>query len=1337
MSVHPYSLAVGSLLQGGYDILAEVGGGSFGWVYRARQLSTGQQVAVKILRTAHAAGTAGSSDARERFRREMRLCAELSHPNIVRLIDSGETPEGLLYAVFEFVRGTTLRELLSQEGKLAPREAIHLMSQVLDALSCAHARGVVHRDLKPENVMITQTGVRRNAMVLDFGLGGLLQEAAALALPRLTATFEMMGTPCYAAPEQLRGQPTSARSDLYSWGLVFLECLTGTLATEGASGHDVIMRALGPEPIPIPAWLRSQRLGRVLQIVTAKAVEKRNVTIPGLLDALSTIAFGEPSRSRTPSQETRAAAERRQLTVMSCRIALEATNERELDLDEQDDLLHALETTIGDIVHDAGGHLTSILGERMLVVFGHPQAREDDARRAVRAALRIAAETRRTSEQLESEHAVRARAHIGVHTGLVIVRELRSVGERGLADLLGPTPQVAARLEDLAGPSQVLVSADTHRLLRGVLHSEPAGSLRLSAHSADMPIFLVTAAQQGPTPESVRGLEPPLVARRLERAHLLESWARARAGSPAVTLLTGEPGIGKSRLLRELRREVPAADWLECRCVIENQSSPLRPFAELLAALPEPIETLLGRLGFDLAQTMPLLAHLLELPTDDRFPPLAATPERQKELMLTMLVSLAMRVAQERPVVFAVEDLHWADPTTIEMVGLLIEEIRGSRMATGEGPVCLLLVLSARPEFDPPWPTHDLGIIQPARLGRGDVAAMVAAAVARGQVLESRIVDLVAERSDGVPLFVEEVTHVLAEAGQLTAPAEPLPRETPEFEVPASLRDLLAARLDPLSPGARETAQIAAALGREFRYEFLRVVMAKDEVQLREDLRELLDAGLAHARRAARVESYVFKHALVRDAAYESMTRPTRRRVHRVIAYALQDRFPDIAQAQPEMLAQHFERGDEPERAVECWLRAGDRSMRRAAYTEAIAQLERGLAVLRALSPSPARSRLELEVLVALGTVLFSSRGYGVPEVEHTFARASTLTQELGQDLSLKVLNGLVSVHITRSDFEATTALIPRFRDLSERDDVVLALAGHATIGCEAFWRGDFAAAREHSARAVELYDTEDFRRFAHEYGYDGGLYSFAFLMTSLWQLGYADSAEEVRRKMMAIAEAAPDPYSILLALGFDIPLLIDRGEADAASAGIDRLSLQATEQKLYFWLAIAMCCRGGVLRLAGDGESAVPVLRQGLDLLRGLGVMSSYSYYLHYLAGAHLEASQLDDARAVVDEGLELSSVLLARFHRAEFLRLRGELLLRHGDVENAEASMREAMRTAGAQQGKAFELRAATSLARLLGATGRKREAGALLGGVYGWFTEGLETRDLRLARDLFATL
>jgi class 3 adenylate cyclase/tetratricopeptide (TPR) repeat protein len=1166
-----------------------------------------------------------------------------------------------------------------------------------------------------------------------------LQEAAALALPRLTATFEMMGTPCYAAPEQLRGEPTSARSDLYSWGLVFLECLTGALATEGASGHDVMMRQLGPEPVPIPAWLRGQRLGRLLQVVTAKTVEKRDVIIPELLEALSTIASGEPvSRSGTSTHAAGTAAERRQLTLMSCRIALGATDERELDLDEQDDLLHALEATVRDLVHGAGGHLTSVLGERLLVVFGHPQAREDDARRAVRAALHIAAEMQRTSDRLENERAVRARAHIGVHTGLVIVRELRGVGERTLSHLLGPTPQVAARLEERAGPSEVLVSADTHRLLRGVLRAEPAGTLRLSEHSADMPIFLVTAAQQRFAIESVHGLpEPPLVARRLERAHLLDGWAQARAGSPVVTLLTGEPGIGKSRLLRELRREVPVPDWLECRCVIENQSSPLRPFAELLAALPEPLETLLERMGFDLAQTMPLFGHLLERSVDDRFPPLAVTPEREKELMLTALVSLAIRVAQERPVVLAVEDLHWADPTTIELVGLLIEEIRGARMARGERPVRLLLALSARPEFDPPWSTHDLDIIQPARLGRDDVEALVAAVVASRQVLDPRVVDLVAERSDGVPLFVEEVTHVLAEAGQLTAPAEPLPRDTPEFEVPASLRDLLAARLDPLSPSARETAQIAAALGREFRYEFLRAVLAKDDAPLRVDLRELLDAGLAHARRAARVESYVFKHTLVRDAAYESMTRPTRRRVHRLVAHALRERFPEVAQTQPEMLAQHFERGDEPETAVECWLRAGDRSMRRAAYTEAIAQLERGLAVLRGQSPSPARSRLELEVLVALGTVLFSSRGYGVPEVEDTFARASMLCQELGQDLSLKVLNGLVSVHITRSDFEATALLIPRFRELSGRDDVVLALAGHATIGCEAFWRGDFTLARQHSARAVELYDTEDFQRFAREYGYDGGLFSFAFLMTSLWQLGYADSAEEVRRKMMTIAEAAPDPYSILLALGFDIPLLIDRGEAEAATTAIDRLTLQATEQKLYFWLAVAMCGRGGVLLLGGDAEGAVPVLRQGLDLLRSLGVMSSYSYYLNYLVGAHLEAGQLDDARAVVDEGLELCTALLARFHRPELLRLRGELLLRQGDAERAEASIRDAMRAACAQEGKAFELRAATSLARLLGASDRRGEARALLGGVYGWFTEGLETRDLRVARELLATL
>src|SRR5262245_42507376 len=354
-------LPVASIFQGGYEILCELGAGSFGRVYKARQLSTAQEVAIKILRLHPGDAVEDVRVQTDRFRREMHLCGELAHPNIVRLIDSGESSEGILYTVFEFVPGSTLKAVLAAEGKLQLRVTVHLMAQVLDALSCAHARGVVHRDLKPENIMITKTGVRRNALVLDFGMGGLAREVRDWQLPRITATREMMGTPCYAAPEQLRGEPPSVRSDLYSWGLIFLECLTGELAVSGASAHEVVLKQIGPDPIPIPEWLRGQRIGRLLETVTAKQIEKRDVTIEGLLQALGLIEFAEPTPTRVLGRaHALPPGERRQLTLVACRLRVTRADGGAVDLEDLDALLHAQQAIFGEVAGRNDGQIAGI-----------------------------------------------------------------------------------------------------------------------------------------------------------------------------------------------------------------------------------------------------------------------------------------------------------------------------------------------------------------------------------------------------------------------------------------------------------------------------------------------------------------------------------------------------------------------------------------------------------------------------------------------------------------------------------------------------------------------------------------------------------------------------------------------------------------------------------------------------------------------------------------------------------------------------------------------------------------------------------------------------------------
>src|SRR5437773_1795103 len=388
----------GLLLDQRYEVLGDLGRGSFGEVFKARQASTGQIVAVKVLRPVKDGGGGDAQSHIQRFRRETKLCAELLHPNIVRLIDSGETSDGRLYAAFQFVPGTTLRELLAAEGKLCVSEAVHLMGQVLDAVSCAHAHGVVHRDLKPENIMVTKTGVRRNALVLDFGISGFASEAERQALPRITATREILGTPGYAAPEQLRGEPPSARSDLYSWGLIFLECLTGERPFHGASVQEVVLKQLGPQPVAIPQWLRNHPLGRVLELATAKQAEKRDVPIERLLHALGAIGAGDSLESPGAAVEARAAGrERRQLTVVCCRFTIAAAEGRQPDVEEIDQLLQGRHSALAERAARAGGTIATVFADRIVLTFGYPQAHEDDARRAARLALEVARDGQVTS----------------------------------------------------------------------------------------------------------------------------------------------------------------------------------------------------------------------------------------------------------------------------------------------------------------------------------------------------------------------------------------------------------------------------------------------------------------------------------------------------------------------------------------------------------------------------------------------------------------------------------------------------------------------------------------------------------------------------------------------------------------------------------------------------------------------------------------------------------------------------------------------------------------------------------------------------------------------------
>ena len=1281
--------AAGFALPGGYEILGRLGSGGFGTVYQARQLSTGQRVAIKVLHPAADATPDESAEQTSRFRREMQLCSELSHPNIVRLIDSGETDSGLLYAVFEFVPGATLREVLDREGALAVGEAVHLMSQVLDALSSAHVLGIVHRDLKPENVMITRTGARRNALVLDFGLGGLVvRDGAASTAEDAPGAF--VGTPAYAAPEQIRGEPPSTRSDLYSWGLVFIECLTGVRAVGRGSVAEVMHRQLDASAVPIPESVRGQPLGRLLQVVTAKRVVERDATAEGLLHALDRIeragAGAQPSRLPLPDDAIR--GERRQVTIVSCRLTVDPAG-ASTDLEEVDQLLHAQHATFAEIAAQGGGRVASAIADRVVLLFGYTQASEDTARRAVRAALEVAASVARANER-GAGRGPRLDVRVGVHTGVVVAREHR---QGGVVDLVGVTPQTAAAIESRAPGGAVLVSSATRALLRDGFSLEAAGIL--APPDAEAPSELFRVLDAAPSAGIARvAVETPLVGRRREVEALGAAWSGAVEGRPRSLLLLGEAGVGKSRVLRELRREVPAEAWLTCRCTPENRTSPLRPFVDLLGTVREPLAGLLERHGLDVPSVLPLFEALLGRGTTDSRDEPTMTPERQKELTLEALVRLLLRMSESSPLVLAIEDLHWADATTVELVTRIVHEITAASGGTSGG-LGLCAVMTGRPEFSPPWSPSPGSLLVLPRFGPDEVREMVAGAMPPGEASSEDVVSRIVERSDGIPLFVEEMTRLVVEARHAAQNSSSGGTALGSV-IPGTLRDLLTTRLDAVHDAARETAQLASVLGRDFRYELLRAVSSRSELELREELSDLAAAGLVLRQQQAQSESYFFKHALLRDAAYESIVRPARRKLHDRVARTLRERFPDFARRRPDAVALHHEGAGQIEQAIESWQLAADSALRKAAFVESQQQAERAIGLLEQVEEGETRDRLRLDLLTTIGTAQFNTLGLSAPAVETTFGEAQAIAERISAELSTKIVNGLWGVRFARGDREGVERLLPFMRRLAEKeDDPVAALTGNTAVGIHAFWNGAFETGRDYAARARAYYGHPDVRRFVRSYGWDGTMYCYATEFLCLWHLGFPDQARALCGEMMQRVERERNPTSIAPALGFEAMLLRDLGEHDAAIASADRLIAMATEQKLFLWTAIGMLCRASGMVGSGDGAGAIPLLQQGLMILKMIGTLLSYAYYQVDLAQAQLLVGDLAAAESAISEGLELSQGTFARFFVPELHRLRGLVHARQGNEVAAEASARRALELAREAGARSYELRAAATLA------------------------------------------
>jgi class 3 adenylate cyclase/predicted ATPase len=1015
-----------------------------------------------------------------------------------------------------------------------------------------------------------------------------------------------------------------------------------------------------------------------------------------------------------------------------------------LDPEDLSEVIRAYQSAAAAEIARFDGRVAKFLGDGILAYFGWPRAHEEDAERAVRAALAITEAV--TGLRVPSGEPLAVR--IGIATGLVVVGDLIGEGAAREETVVGETPNLAARLQTLAEPNAVVIGRRTRTLIGGLFDLQELGGFQLKGFALPIQAWRVLregAAQSRFEAQQAAGLTP-LVGREQELALLLDRWQQAKEGEGQAVLLEGEPGIGKSRLVRALREVLGDAPYLPLShfCSPFYRTSALHPVIAHLEraagiARDDPAELKLDKLEAllaaaieDVTAAAPLIAAMLSIPSN-RYPPLTDTAQRQKELTLEALLDQLAGLAAKRPVLALYEDVQWSDPTTLELLGRIIERVQ-------DLPV--LVIVTFRPPFALSWRSWPhVTSLTLNRLSRKRAAAL-AAGVTGGKPLPSEVLEQIAAKAEGVPLFVEELTKTVLESGLLREEAGryALTGPLPPLAIPATLHDSLLARLDRLAP-VKEVAQIAAVIGREFSYELLAAVAPLADNELQDALSRLEQAELVFRRAPPPGATYSFKHALVRDAAYQSLLKGRRQQLHGRIAQLMEERFPQTVATTPELLARHFTEAGLAIQGATYWHRAGQRAMARSAVAEAIIQLTEALKALETLPDSAERQRAELGLQVALGQALIAARGYAALETGRAYARARELCRQTGDTHQLvPVLYGQYVYHLVRGESgPARDAAEELLRSAERNDDRAGMVAGHRAIGSTLCQLGQLAAARAHLERALALYNPVAHSSPAHLYAQDQRVAGLCWLSRTLFALGYPDQAQARIDEACAAARDLAHPHSVAHAQFFRCSvshLLRDRHGVEEQATPLIAV---CAEQGFPHWSALGRVLQGWALADGGQPVAGIAMMREGLAAYWATGAGQLSPYLLAHLAEALGKAGEIAEGLAQLTEAQMWIERSGERWYEAEVHRYQGELLRARPkpDWVQIEAAFRRAIEIAQTQRGKLWELRATIGLARLWRDQGKRTEARDLLVPVFGWFTEGFAATDLEEAKALLHEL
>jgi predicted ATPase/class 3 adenylate cyclase len=1123
----------------------------------------------------------------------------------------------------------------------------------------------------------------------------------------------------------------------------------------------------------VAVWLRSLGLGKyeaafrendidetVLPGLTHETLKELGVVSVGhrvkLLDAIAALHNDESEEaaiidtgttSTSPNAYPEDRAERRQVTVMFSDLVGSTAMSARMDPEDLREVITAYQKCVAETVQRFGGFVAAFMGEGVLVYFGYPEAHEDDAERAVRAGLEMVAGV----NAIKTHAPLRTR--VGIATGPVVVGDLFGSGASQEQAIIGEAPNLAARLRSLAEPNRIVIAESTRKLVGNLFELAFLGAQNLKGIAGAVQAW---AALRASSVESrfdalhTTGLTE-LVGRKEELELLLRRWSRANSGEGQVVLLSGEAGIGKSRLTVALLEHLAQTRHSRLRyfCSPQHTNSAFFPVISQMEraagfAHDASPKTKLDQLDALLKQscTSPqdaaLLAEMLSLPNDGRYPTIELTPQHRRRKTLEALTAQLEALSRSNPVLMIFEDLQWIDPTSLEALDLAVGRVK---------TLPALLIATYRAEVDGRWLGRpNVTALALNRLDERESAAMIER-FARDRPLPADVRQNIIERSDGIPLFIEEITKAALDVGG----AEHAERmvagiPSPSLALPASLQASLMARLDRLGP-AQKVAQVGAVIGREFHHALLAAVARKPEPELKSALNRLIQTGLLFRQGIGSQATYLFKHALVQQAAYGTLLREPRRDLHARVAETLESQFADIADRQPELLARHYTEAGLVEKAASLWGKAGERSLAQSALVEAVEQLTRAISQMATLCSTPELRRNEIKLQVALINALIHVKGYASPDTKAAMERAHALIERaealgepLGDPLLLfSVLYGFWVANYVAFNGDLMRELAAEFLSLAERQKATVPLmTAHRIVGTTLLYVGDFAKARLHLDRSLALYDPAEHRPLAARFGTDAAVSVLFYRSMALWSLGYPDAALADAKRAVNFAREIGQASTLMAALAVPSITHILCGNYADATALLDEAVALADEKGSLFWKAHA-ATKGCALALIGKTSDAVRLITSGMTAWHSTGTTVWTPTYLAYLAKAYAELGQFDEALRCVSEAMTAVQTSKEKWHEPDIHRIAGQVTLMTPDPDaaKAEAYFERALAVARQQQAKSWELRAAMSLARLWRDQGKVSEARELLAPVYGWFTEGFDTLDLKEAKALLEEL